>query len=576
MALTYQHVLGVLQDREQVEEKRLVMKEKEALVEEEDDDIVAFNAPAIADPLSESRITKDEVHCLLACRTSQELFSLIFPETKTEASHQVTMETPKKKDEASPTPPFWLEMRRVVEHLWGLGEERDERSEEDCRLWLYSTTSLGRARGSASPLRYHFVFLTGEPWFPLQPQSYTNSVRKSETVLRETAVVALSADSSATASLPSSKGLNATLILANIIPAERSEGSGEERTITAAGLRFCMMSMKQQWWVLLEAVVERLLALQSMKNIAESDRVTITKRNIWQRLAILAMLDGSICIYAFPNKEDDFLSYFLLVRLAEIGLVYPIKGPDNQKCFVISPHFRHGLDWRSATPLSTASIMAHQVELEAAERGGGGEETSEELKRRKIEAEEVFLLHQQETDSIITENNFRLFVYSSNPSLLRVVNTFAEPEEVVNSVLACFRITRDSTFIAFQRGLTAMQIMSFLSSKAHPSMTKLYGKSGRNEETLVKASEQGGEISEELCLPQSIMDQLLLWEKEHRRVTFEPNMVMLRPVTPQQMEVIKGVLQDYGELDALVHEELGMAVMQEAAYKRFFAEFIEA
>lgn len=77
-------------------------------------------------------------------------------------------------------------------------------------------------------------------------------------------------------------------------------------------------------------------------NINNKAHERVTKPLLWQMLSILALLDTTRYMYIFPFKEQDLLAHHLLARLAEIGLVYPVKS-NELKCFALSPHYYHAL-----------------------------------------------------------------------------------------------------------------------------------------------------------------------------------------------------------------------------------------
>lgn len=393
--------------------------------------------------------------------------------------------------------------------------------------------------------------------------------------------------------------------------------------ITAEGLNFCMMAMPQQWWVLLQGALTRLFQRQRTSNTpsiaaeavsgtreresGSSTPPSLTKATIWQRLGILALAECTTSLYPFPSKEEDPIGFLLLARLSEIGLIYAMKVPPAStamrkpadgrsgpaeailKGFVVSPYLRHALHWGTASPLCATSMLAHSKEVEQTRDGGEGaaERSSGKDCKRGVGSPVSTLqqLRQQELDTIITETNYRLYVYSVNPDLLRLVGMFAEREEVVNGgVLTCYRITRHSFAAALRKGLTATEILQFLSSKAHPSMTTCYGETTRSTPSSSSSfsflpDEANPEretvgASHTFLLPPSIVDQLQMWEREQHRVTFQPQVTLLQNMTVEQKKLVRTILQDYGETDAIVHEEVGVMIIREDAYDRLLERHI--
>ncbi|KAA1467163.1 transcription factor Tfb2 [Dentipellis sp. KUC8613] len=95
---------------------------------------------------------------------------------------------------------------------------------------------------------------------------------------------------------------------------------------------------------------------------------------------------------------------------------------------------------------------------------------------------------------IVLETNYRLYAYTDNPLQTAVLNLFVTmksrfPNLVVGS------ITRESVRKALSNGITADQIISYLTTYAHPQMRK-----------------------NKPLLPVTVQDQIRLWELERNRV----------------------------------------------------------
>nr|AAX27959.1 unknown [Schistosoma japonicum] len=70
---------------------------------------------------------------------------------------------------------------------------------------------------------------------------------------------------------------------------------------------------------------------------------------------------------------------------------------------------------------------------------------------------------------ILLETNFRLYAYTDSPLRTALLSLFSKIRaRFPNLVVA--DITRDSVREALIRGITANQILSFLTSNAHPDM----------------------------------------------------------------------------------------------------------
>ncbi|KAI0806151.1 transcription factor Tfb2-domain-containing protein [Irpex lacteus] len=95
---------------------------------------------------------------------------------------------------------------------------------------------------------------------------------------------------------------------------------------------------------------------------------------------------------------------------------------------------------------------------------------------------------------IILETNYRLYAYTDNPLQTAVLNLFVTlKSRFPNLVVGA--ITRESVKKALASGITADQIISYLTTHAHPQMRK-----------------------NKPLLPVTVQDQIRLWELEKNRV----------------------------------------------------------
>ncbi|KAJ3328825.1 RNA polymerase II transcription factor B 52 kDa subunit [Blyttiomyces sp. JEL0837] len=101
----------------------------------------------------------------------------------------------------------------------------------------------------------------------------------------------------------------------------------------------------------------------------------------------------------------------------------------------------------------------------------------------------------QATGFIILETNFRVYAYTSSPLQIAVLSLFVSLKARFQNMIVG-QLTRESVREAYANGITAEQIISYLTTHAHPEMRK---------QTPV--------------LPSTVIDQIRLWEVERNRVT---------------------------------------------------------
>jgi transcription initiation factor TFIIH subunit 4 len=97
---------------------------------------------------------------------------------------------------------------------------------------------------------------------------------------------------------------------------------------------------------------------------------------------------------------------------------------------------------------------------------------------------------------IVIETNYRIYAYTSSPLQIAILQLFCRLSTRYPNMIAG-KITRESIRRAVAMGITADQIISFLSTHAHPQMKKqnLY-----------------------LVLPPTVVDQIRLWQIEGERM----------------------------------------------------------
>lgn len=524
---------------------------------------------------------QDHVSELLAARSVTDLLDHVYPPSPTTTTAAATAVTAASIDSSDPGATFWRLVRAALEAAWAPPHDVKARA------------LLAHVQGQP---RFHFT--NGRDGkapgggFPLHPVSLERALTTSKRFLRTATTCAL--DGSTDALGGQQAELQAVLQLARLVPhtsasaalspAASASGGGlhgaAQKEVTPEGLNFCMVSLQQRWWLLVNAALERVLLLTRSDPTGSGSAVT--KPLLWQLLAVLAVLDTSQCIFAFPERQQDLAAHHLLARLSEIGLVYPMLS-DERKCFAVSPDFLHALHWHASAPLSL-TFNQHLVRSTSSVSGGGGG-------RDGSSGGDV---RREDADTIITETNFRLYAYTRDADLLNILNQFAELEEVVNESLYCYRVTRDSFAAAMRKGITATQVLRFLSLRAHPSMLQRYGEraelddgagaaptahSGAFTSTASRSSRRAavpGAVDgvAELVVPQSFCDQMRMWESECRRVVFEHHVVLLRNVSPEQQKAVAAHLTETGEADAIVHTERGYMVLREEVFDRLIAPLL--
>jgi len=112
---------------------------------------------------------------------------------------------------------------------------------------------------------------------------------------------------------------------------------------------------------------------------------------------------------------------------------------------------------------------------------------------------------------IIIETNYRLYAYTSSPLQISLIALFTTLKYRFPN-LVTGKLTRQSIRRAVEMGITADQIISYISTHAHPQMRKHNAeKSNPNTSGLFPS-----------VLPPTVVDQIRLWQLERDRIKATP------------------------------------------------------
>ncbi|KAL4120363.1 hypothetical protein QTP88_013071 [Uroleucon formosanum] len=142
------------------------------------------------------------------------------------------------------------------------------------------------------------------------------------------------------------------------------------------------------------------------------------------------------------------------------------------------------------------------------EMGQGNSRTSERMKNKER--------------YIVVETNFRIYAMTDSDLKVALVALFTHMLYRFPNMSAGI-LTRDSVRTALRSGITAAQIVRFLTVHTHPQM-------------------------QECGMPQTVIDQIYLWENERNRLTYTDGVLYSNINTPNDYETIKNYAADIGAL----------------------------
>jgi transcription initiation factor TFIIH subunit 4 len=131
---------------------------------------------------------------------------------------------------------------------------------------------------------------------------------------------------------------------------------------------------------------------------------------------------------------------------------------------------------------------------------------------------------------IIIETNYRLYAYTSSPLQIAVLSLFTKLSTRYPNMVSG-RITRESIRQAISHGITSDQIISYLSTHAHPQLYK------------TPAAQAGGPV-----LPPTVVDQIRLWQIENERMKATPGFLFKEFETQKEYESCAKYADEIGVL----------------------------
>ena len=294
---------------------------------------------------------------------------------------------------------------------------------------------------------------------------------------------------------PPTHGVIELLKAGSLITVQGTVSRGQIPTITKDGFAFVLKDVNTQIWALLFLYVDN------------ADAFDMDKIEVLSFIFFVASLELGL---AYSTSTLTKVQKQILQDLLGLGIVYQ---PDPA-----APYF---YPTRLATTLTSSSNTALTA-------------TSQTLGSSLQPDSDLSLVHNTSPHQtpgsgfIIIETNFRLYAYTSSSLQIALLSLFialrSRHANMVNG-----KMTKQSVQRAIQMGITAEQIISYLSTHAHPQMRRHAAAELAKiqaRQVAINASSAGpnadGTANAALQLkvvPDTIMDQISLWQMERDRIT---------------------------------------------------------
>ncbi|KAH8917234.1 transcription factor Tfb2 [Atractiella rhizophila] len=258
---------------------------------------------------------------------------------------------------------------------------------------------------------------------------------------------------------------------------------GRNLDITSRGFGFLLEEMNAQIWEILLVYLEGC-----------SDR----DMDLVEVLSCIFMLGSLELGKAYKTSPLSPTVLSMLQDLRDYGLVYiDPKQPDRF------------FPTRLATTLTSSSIVLpnSEAQMKMSEKHVGVGEIEEEGK-----------------GFIIVETNYKVYAYTNNALQVSLLGLFVHlRSRFANLVVGM--ITRESIKEALAKGITADQIVAYLTANAHPQM-----------------------LNQNPLLPPTVVDQIRLWELEKNRIRTHEGFLYDDFHTREDFELVMKYADELGAL----------------------------
>ncbi|KAL9108114.1 MAG: hypothetical protein Q9227_007090 [Pyrenula ochraceoflavens] len=255
--------------------------------------------------------------------------------------------------------------------------------------------------------------------------------------------------------------------------------------ITKEGFAFVLQDINTQVWALLFIYVENAESLQ------------MTKVEILSFLFLVSSLELG---KSYSSESLNETQRRILADLNQMGIVYlppATKTEITANCYYptrLAVTLTSDSTSALASVSSTLSSSLHSSSTSGSTAGG----------------------------FIIIETNYRLYAYTSSPLQISLLALFVNLRSR-HPNLVTGKMTKSSVQRAVHMGITAEQIISYLSTHAHPQMRRHAALEAANNANTTSNSNAPTDTQtsqpHHSILPPTIIDQINLWQIERDRMT---------------------------------------------------------
>lgn len=278
----------------------------------------------------------------------------------------------------------------------------------------------------------------------------------------------------------------------NLIAITGTSSRGQSARVTKDGFTFVLKDVNTQVWTLLFLYVE------------SADQNGIDKIEVLSFIFFIASLELGLAysLSTLTEVQREILSDFL-----NLGIVYQ---PEENSTFFYPTRLATTLTSSNSSAISnTSQTLGSSLQTGSAQSSA----------------------HNTQSGSgyIVIETNFRVYAYTSSPLQIALLNLFINLRSRHPNMVTG-KMTKMSVQRAIKLGITSQQIISYLTSHAHPQMRRSASAEYANDMSryLARKAAQGDDEFKLddtsnpepvfMPVPSTICNQITLWQIERDRI----------------------------------------------------------
>ncbi|KAF7510511.1 hypothetical protein GJ744_006357 [Endocarpon pusillum] len=234
-------------------------------------------------------------------------------------------------------------------------------------------------------------------------------------------------------------------------------------------------------------------------------------------------------LFLYVDHAEDFamtkvavLSFLFLISSLELGQAYTKSHLDADQLRILSDLSDFGIIYQS----SSDSLDFYPTRLATTLTSDSNTSSSNNT---NLSSALTTSSTSQAHGFIIIETNYRIYAYTSSPLQTSLLGLFTNLRSRHPNLITA-KMTKSSVQRAVQMGITAEQIISYLTSHAHPQMRRHAIQAASAASDPAKAAQAASVI------PATVLDQIHLWQIEKDRMTTTPGYLMKQFGTQAEYE----------------------------------------